>query len=86
MYSVVGYHFDLWIRDPGWVTNQDPGFGSGNNNPNHISGSLETIFWVDIFLFFDADPDPRSATLPRPKKGNEVISLFNFSLQHDAKK
>jgi hypothetical protein len=26
------------------------------NNPNHISESLETIFWVIIFKFFDADP------------------------------
>jgi|LakMenEpi03Aug12_release.lakeMendotaPanAssembly.Ray.scaffolds.fasta_scaffold1576122_1 hypothetical protein len=26
------------------------------NNPDHISGSLETIFWVKIIKFFDADP------------------------------
>jgi hypothetical protein len=26
------------------------------NNPNHISESLETIFWVKILQFFDADP------------------------------
>ncbi len=26
------------------------------NNPDHISESLETIFWVKIFKFFDADP------------------------------
>jgi hypothetical protein len=26
------------------------------NNPNHISESLETIFWVKILKFFDADP------------------------------
>jgi hypothetical protein len=25
------------------------------NNPDHISGSLETIFWVKILKFFDAD-------------------------------
>jgi hypothetical protein len=24
-------------------------------NPNHISGSRETIFWVKILKFFDAD-------------------------------
>jgi hypothetical protein len=24
----------------------------------HISQSLETIFWVKILKFFDADPDP----------------------------
>jgi hypothetical protein len=24
----------------------------------HISESLETIFWVKIIKFFDADPDP----------------------------
>jgi hypothetical protein len=26
------------------------------NNPDNISESLETIFWVIIFEFFDADP------------------------------
>jgi hypothetical protein len=26
------------------------------NNPDHISKSLETIFWVKILQFFDADP------------------------------
>jgi hypothetical protein len=26
------------------------------NNPDHISESLETIFWVKIFKFLDADP------------------------------
>jgi hypothetical protein len=25
-------------------------------NPDHISESLETIFWVKILKFFDADP------------------------------
>jgi hypothetical protein len=26
------------------------------NNPDHISESLKTIFWVKILQFFDADP------------------------------
>jgi hypothetical protein len=26
------------------------------NKPDHISESLETIFWVNILKFFDADP------------------------------
>jgi hypothetical protein len=30
--------------------------GSGMNNPDHISESLETIFWVKILKFYDADP------------------------------
>jgi hypothetical protein len=29
------------------------------NIPDHISNSLETIFWVKILKFFDADADPR---------------------------
>ncbi len=45
--------FDPWIRDPGWVKNQD-------NISDHISESLETIFWVKILKFFDVDPDPGS--------------------------
>jgi hypothetical protein len=32
------------------------GSGSGMNNPNHISESLETIFRVKILKFIDADP------------------------------
>jgi hypothetical protein len=34
------------------------GFGSGMNNPNHISKSLESIFWDKILKFFDMDPGP----------------------------
>jgi hypothetical protein len=30
--------------------------GSGMNNPDHISESSETIFWIEILKFFDADP------------------------------
>ncbi len=30
------------IRYPGCVKNQDPGSGSGINNPDHISESLKT--------------------------------------------
>jgi hypothetical protein len=26
------------------------------NNPDHISESLETSFWVKILKFFDVDP------------------------------
>jgi hypothetical protein len=33
---------------------------SGMNIPDHISESLETIFWVKILKFFDADRDPGS--------------------------
>ncbi len=29
--------------------------GSGKNIPDHISESLETIFWVKILKFLDAD-------------------------------
>jgi hypothetical protein len=32
--------------------------GSGMNNLDHISESLETIFWVKLRKFFDADLDP----------------------------
>jgi hypothetical protein len=41
--------FDPWIRGPGWVNNQDPDPGSGSwmNILDHISESLETIFWVN---------------------------------------
>jgi hypothetical protein len=35
------------------------GSGSGMNNPDNISESLETIFWVKILQFFDADKGSR---------------------------
>jgi hypothetical protein len=56
--SGIRCFFDSWIRDPGWVKKHDPdpGFGSGINNPDHISESLETSFWVKILKFSDADP------------------------------
>jgi hypothetical protein len=31
---------------------------SGMNILDHISESLETIFWIKILKFFDADADP----------------------------
>jgi hypothetical protein len=31
---------------------------SGMNILDHISESFETIIWVKILKFFDADPDP----------------------------
>jgi hypothetical protein len=40
--------------------NQDPGSVSAINNPDHISESFETIFWVKTLKFLDADPDPGS--------------------------
>jgi hypothetical protein len=51
----------LLTRDPGWVINQDPdsGSGSGMNIPDHISESLETIFWVKILKFVDPDRGSR---------------------------
>jgi hypothetical protein len=35
------------------------GYGSGMNNPDHISESLETICYVKILKFFYADPGSR---------------------------
>jgi hypothetical protein len=32
--------------------------GSGMNIQDHISASLETIFWAKILEFFDVDADP----------------------------
>jgi hypothetical protein len=49
--------------------------GSGMNIPDHLSESLETIFWVKILKFVnaDADPDPGSRNLfdPGPGFGTE---------------
>jgi hypothetical protein len=33
------------------------------NNPDHISESLETVFWVKILKFFDVDPGIRDGKI-----------------------
>ncbi len=44
------------------------------NNPDHISESLETIFWVKILIFFNADPGSwMKNSDPRWKKFGSVI-------------
>ncbi len=56
--------------------NQDPDPGSGMNNPDHISESLETIFWVKILKFFDGDPGSGMINIPDPPHtGSEYILL-----------
>jgi hypothetical protein len=55
----------IWIRNPVPLWPQDPGSGmgkksrsgSGMNILNHISESLETIFWDKILKFFEAEAD-----------------------------
>jgi hypothetical protein len=42
--SGIRCFFDPWIQDPGWVKKSES--GTGMNNPDHISESLETIFGV----------------------------------------
>ncbi len=53
----------------GMVTNSRSGFGM--NIPDHIFESLETIFWVKIFKYLYADPDPGSWNLFYPGSGME---------------
>jgi hypothetical protein len=62
----------------------DPGSAAGMNIPDHISGSLETIFWDKILQFFDADadpdPDPGFGNLFDPGSGMEkFVSGINIS-------
>ncbi len=49
----------FWTPGPGSGMGKKSGSGSGMNNPYHIFASLETIFWVKILKFFDADPGSR---------------------------
>ncbi len=41
---------------PGSGMGKKSGSGSGMNNPDHISESLESIFWGNILKFFYTDP------------------------------
>jgi hypothetical protein len=40
--------------------NSDPGSGTGMNIQDHISESLESIFWLQVLKFSDVEPDPGS--------------------------
>jgi hypothetical protein len=46
--------------------------GSGMNILDHIPKSLETIFWVKILKFYDADADPGSVNLFDPGSGINI--------------
>jgi hypothetical protein len=45
----------FWPLNPEWVKKSRS--GSGINIPDHISWSLEIIFWLKIIKFLDADPE-----------------------------
>jgi hypothetical protein len=49
------------------------GSGSGMNDPDRISESLETIFFIKIFKFFDADPGPAMEKIRNPGSEMEKI-------------
>jgi hypothetical protein len=44
------------------------------NIPDHISESLETIFWVTILKFFDVDADQEMFLTLDPGSGTEKSS------------
>ncbi len=48
------------------------------NNPNHISESLDTIFWVKILKFFDGDPDPGRKKIRIRDKHPGSATLQNY--------
>jgi hypothetical protein len=51
--SGIRYLFDPWIRDPGLVKIR---FRIRDEQPGSYFLEFETIFWVKILKFFDADP------------------------------
>jgi hypothetical protein len=75
----------LRIRDPVPFCPLDPGLGMDkkNQDPDHISESVETIFWVKIlkFLDADADPDSRSGNLFEPGSGIRVGKKFGSGIR-----
>jgi hypothetical protein len=50
------------------------------NNPDHISESLETIFWVKMLNFFDGDPGSgmENTDLGWEKFGSATVFFFIF--------
>ncbi len=58
--------------DPGWVKIK---IWIGVNITDHISESLETIFWDKILKFFDADMDRGNFLTLDPESGMEKIRI-----------
>jgi hypothetical protein len=50
------------------------------NNPDHISESLETIVWVKILKFFDADPGSGMEKTPQIRNTGNLLIFFLFVL------
>jgi hypothetical protein len=73
---------ELSVADPGYRAFLTPGSGmdkksrsgSGKNIPDHISESLEIIFWFKIH-FFDADEDPGIFLTLDPGPGMKKIRI-----------
>jgi hypothetical protein len=72
--------FDPWTRIKKKTPN--PESGSGINIPNYISERLETLFWVKILQFFDADPGIFLTLDLRWKKFNSEIRINIPDSQH----
>ncbi len=70
----------LSVADPGSGMGKKSGSGSGMNKPDHIFESLETIFWIKIFKFFDADPGSGMEKIRirenHPRSARKKISLL----------
>ncbi len=64
----------------------DPESGSGMNNPDHISESLEPIFWVKIFEFFDVDQGSGMEKIRNREKhpGSATLLLIKVTYSFDA--
>jgi hypothetical protein len=58
------------------------------DNLDHISDSLETIFWVKILKFFDADPESGTGKIwIRVEKNSDLGSGINIpDPQHGEKR
>jgi hypothetical protein len=53
------------------------------NKPDYISESLETIFWVKILEFFDADPGCKKfGSGIRDKHPGSATLLFSHFFEH----
>jgi hypothetical protein len=59
------------------------GSGSGMNNPDHISESLEKIFGVKILQFFDADPGSEMEKIRIRDKHPGSATLVRIKWQYD---
>jgi hypothetical protein len=76
-YCSINAKISVVDPDPGWIKNQVTDPGSRMNNSDNTSENLETIFWVKILKFFDADSGWKKSGSGMEKNSDQGSGINN---------